>query len=159
MVIAGTGHRPDKIGGYSPEAGNKRISLALRVISFLKPSRVISGMALGWDQDLASAAVALNVPLTAAIPFEGQENRWPEESRSKYKKLYESADTKIVLSKSFSNYAYQLRNIWMVDNCDLLVALYDGSEGGTHNCVKYANKVKKDVLNVWPLWDKMNENI
>ena len=40
----------------------------------------------------------------------------------------------------------------MVDNCDLLIALWDGkSKSGTTNCVNYAkNKLKKDILIINP---------
>jgi len=43
----------------------------------------------------------------------------------------------------------QTRNIWMVDNCDLVLALWDGSDGGTGNCIKYANKIGKPIVNLW----------
>jgi hypothetical protein len=36
-------------------------------------------MARGWDLALAKAAVELGLPLFAAIPFVGQESRWPAE--------------------------------------------------------------------------------
>jgi len=42
------------------------------------------------------------------------------------------------------------RSEWMVQNCDLLVAYWDGSDGGTGNCVKYAKSVGRDVAIVNP---------
>jgi uncharacterized phage-like protein YoqJ len=46
----------------------------------------------------------------------------------------------------------QKRNIWMVDRSTAVLALWDGSKGGTANCVKYAEKVSVPVFNVWPGW-------
>jgi uncharacterized phage-like protein YoqJ len=34
----------------------------------------------------------------------------------------------------------QIRNEWMVDRCDLLIAVWNGTPGGTANCVAYAKK-------------------
>ena len=37
----------------------------------------------------------------------------------------------------------------MVDNCTHVLAMWDGSEGGTANCVKYAQAVNKPIINLW----------
>jgi uncharacterized phage-like protein YoqJ len=39
----------------------------------------------------------------------------------------------------------QKRNEWMVDHCDLLIAVWDGSEGGTANCVRYARHHERQI--------------
>ena len=44
----------------------------------------------------------------------------------------------------------QKRNIWMVDNADVLVAIWDGSSGGPKNTVEYTRKVKKPILHIDP---------
>lgn len=43
----------------------------------------------------------------------------------------------------------QLRNKWMVDKSDIVIAVWDGSEGGTNNCVQYATENKKRIINLW----------
>ena len=40
------------------------------------------------------------------------------------------------------------RNEYMVDLADKIIAVWDGSNGGTANCVKYAEKVSAD-LDTW----------
>jgi uncharacterized phage-like protein YoqJ len=55
----------------------------------------------------------------------------------------------------FTSYAMQIRNEWMVDHCDLLVALWDGSPGGTGNCIRYAKRAKCATVNLWPHWSKL----
>jgi hypothetical protein len=44
-------------------------------------------MALGWDQAFAQACVDLEIPFVAAVPFHGQEKRWPRESQKYYNDL------------------------------------------------------------------------
>jgi hypothetical protein len=67
LIVAGTGHRPDKLGGYSDDAFNLLVKIAKHWLEMNKPTRVISGMALGWDQALATAAVEVDIPFVAAV--------------------------------------------------------------------------------------------
>lgn len=154
MIICGTGHRPDKLGGYSKEVHDKLVLVARDAIKELKPSRVISGMALGWDQALMEAAQRLAYPTTAAIPFKGQERAWPRLSQLKYQELLDGAmDIVYVCEEGYAPWKMQKRNEWMVDNSHLVLALWDGSSGGTLNCIRYADKMGKKILNVWEKYD------
>lgn len=154
LTVAGTGHRPEKLGGYETWAYNALVVTAMTVLHSLKPGKVISGMALGWDQALAEAALRMGVPFTAAIPFKGQESRWPKESQERYRWLLGKADEVVDTSEGqpYHPRLMQVRNEWMVDNCDLLVALFDGTPGGTANCVKYAKRVGRPVRNYYRTW-------
>ena len=152
-TVAGTGHRPQKLLGFGARANSTLRRFTLAWLEALRPERVISGMALGWDQALATAAVELAIPFVAAVPFKGQEARWPESSQREYQALLEAAaEVVIVSSGSFSARSMQARNEWMTDNCDLLLALYDGSASGTGNCIRYADETGRDVLNLWASW-------
>lgn len=44
----------------------------------------------------------------------------------------------------------QIRNEYMVENCDLLIAVWDKSDGGTANCVKYAKSQRKNIIYINP---------
>lgn len=154
MIICGTGHRPDKLGGYGEQAFSKLFYLASDYLEETRPDKVISGMALGWDQALADAAIDLDIPLIAAVPFLGQERMWPKASKDKYNILLERAsDIIYVCDQGYAPWKMQVRNEWMVDHCDLVVALWNGTEGGTCNCLKYADKKKKDVINLWERYE------
>lgn len=50
------------------------------------------------------------------------------------------------------SYAYILnqRNIGMVDTCDILIAIYDGTPGGTRNAVQYAKKTNTLIHRIKP---------
>lgn len=150
MIVCGTGHRPNKLGGYSNFIFNKLVTIAEEWILENTPDRVISGVALGWDQALAQAALNNNIPLTSAIPFKGQEKNWPEESQKKYKEIITKSDkVHIVCSGSYENWKMQKRNEWMADNSDLVLAMWDGSNGGTGKCIKYAEKKNKLIVNLF----------
>lgn len=155
MIFSGTGHRPDKLGGFSQESFNKLIELCETFIEAYRPTHIISGMALGFDQALAQAAINGKIPFTAAIPCKNQENRWPEASQKKYKEILKHSTKQVILSEHYTNQCMQERNIWMVNNCDKIVALYDGSPGGTGNCILYASQKKKDIVNLWNVWKEL----
>jgi uncharacterized phage-like protein YoqJ len=107
-------------------------------------------MALGWDTAVALAAIRLRIPLIAAVPFPGQQARWPLESRQRYAALLQAATHVHIISQSeFSPQAYHKRNRWMVDECNLLVALWNGTGGGTASCIAYAQQVKRPWVNLW----------
>ena len=152
-TVAGTGHRPQKLLGFGARANSTLRRFTCAWLEALAPELVISGMALGWDQALATAAVELAIPFVAAVPFEGQEARWPESSQREYQALLgHAANVVVVSSGSFSARSMQARNEWMVDRCDLLLALYDGSASGTGNCIRYAHESGREVLNLWASW-------
>lgn len=150
MIICGTGHRPDKLGGYGKEVTAKLILLASDWLIAHQPDEVISGGALGWDQALAWAAHCAYIPFTLALPFPGFENRWPQSSKDD---LYVLADlaNKVIYVKDgpYAGWKMQARNEWMVDNSTHVLALWNGTSGGTANCIAYAKKVGKPIVNLW----------
>ena len=153
MIVAFTGHRPDKLGGYKlPNDTYIKICRDIDwLLKELNPEKVISGMALGVDQWAANIAYKLGIPFVAAIPFEGQELAWPEASQKTYRVLRRLASEEVIVSSGgYSADKMQVRNIWMVDNCDSLIAVWDGSKGGTGNCVEYAKSVDRKIYQIDP---------
>jgi uncharacterized phage-like protein YoqJ len=153
MIVAFTGHRSDKIGGWTlPNPTYIRICQRLeQVLQELKPDKAITGMALGVDQYAANVCVKLGIPFIAAVPFVGQEKVWPEKSKKIYYSLLKKAETVVVVSEGeYSAAKMQIRNEWMVNNCDVLIAVWDGSDGGTGNCYKYADSISKRIIRINP---------
>ena len=171
FIVAGTGHRPDKLGGYGKVAQGKVFEMAKKALKDSlelakdRPLKLISGMALGWDQALALAAVELEIPFCAAVPMRGFQQRWPAESQSFYFELLKEA-AKVVYVDEVEDIKYQrlngfvppglysvqkmqTRNVWMVDKCHHVVALWDGSAGGTKNCLDYVRGCGKPWRNYY----------
>src|SRR5688572_1461344 len=142
MVLAITGHRPNKLGNDYDLTSDLILKIRHkleRIIVDKKPTTMISGMALGIDTLWAELALKHNVPLVAAIPCKGHSAKWPQRSVDRYMRILNHHLTKMhfVSSEGYTNTCMQDRNKWMVDNADALVAVWNGSSGGTANCVKY----------------------
>jgi len=111
----------------------------------------ISGMALGVDQWYAEACIDLDIPFTAAIPFENMEIKWPRLSQEKYKYILSKAWNIIYVSgPGYEPWKMQIRNKWMVDNCTEILAIWNGTLGGTNNCIQYAKSVNKPIKIIDP---------
>lgn len=161
MIISCTGHRPPKLGGYDlPNLIYVYVCKQTeKILKELHPDKCISGMALGYDLYFANICVKLGIPFIAAIPFLGQEKMWPESSKRIYNSLLNKAESVVIVSEGgYSAAKMQIRNCWMVDNSDKVLACWDQSEGGTGNCVKYAKSVKspKDIIFIDPRLAIMN---
>lgn len=144
-----TGHRPNKLGGYvenNPIMSGVKVWLerAIRQAVSQGIDSFISGMALGVDQAAAETVLVLKreypeIKLVAAVPFLGQEGKWPRLSQDKYKHLLEQCDqVHIVCEGHYAVWKMQKRNEWMVDRASAVIAVWDGTTGGTGNCVEYA---------------------
>lgn len=115
----------------------------------------ISGFALGIDLMAAQLVQSLkcNLPgisLTAAIPFEGQAERYNIYDKRVYRRLLELADKVIVLSDCYYPRCFLDRDEFMVENASYLIAYYDGREkGGTYYTVKKARERGIPIINVY----------
>lgn len=152
MIVAATGHRPDKLGGYDEKTRRALGALATEWLHYNRPDKVISGMALGWDQAVAAACVVLGIPFIAAVPFPNQHVRWPPEAQARYRRLLDKASATTIISDAYGQKTMQLRNQWMVDRADKMLALWNGSWGGTFNCLEYARKKGVEIENLWAKW-------
>jgi hypothetical protein len=151
-VVACTAHRPPKLGGYGPNPVRDLVTAGFREeLLRLRPAGAIAGMALGGDQIFASVCCELGIPWVAAVPFLGQEERWPFASQEAYRRLLRRAFRTFVIAErpandSEANAAMFARDAWMVDRCDLLLAAWNGSrQGGTFNTVMYASQVGRPI--------------
>lgn len=155
MIVAATGHRPNKLGGYGEETKAKLYQLASNWFAAHPDiDSVISGMELGWDTAWADAAHSRGIPYVAAVPFKGQESFWPDATRARYSYLLERAErVEIVSSGGYSPRAMLVRNAWMVDHSTLLVALWNGTPGGTANTIRYAKLRSRTIENLWSKWE------
>lgn len=149
MIVSFTGHRPNNLFGYdifSKDYDPLKDRIKETLVK-IKPTKAISGMALGADQLCAHICIELNIPFIAAIPFAGQERVWPNESKTAYNDLLAKAEkTHIVCEGGYSSHKLQLRNEWMVDNSDIIISIFNGSSGGTKNCIDYAKKNNKQII-------------
>jgi len=171
MKIAVTGHRPHKLnkeydlqGPYSDYIRQEIRKILLKHQSTLV--QAISGMALGVDTLFALEALDLKIPLLAALPFQGQEGKWPYKSQKLYNSILENplTTTHIVCEGGYNSAKMQIRNEYMVDALaqpdSKLISIWDGSSGGTMNCVRYAEKQGTTIIRINPDgWRKEEHNV
>ena len=149
-----TGHRPDKLGGYNednPMAEHLKEDLheEIRQAIVSKYMYFITGMAQGWDTWAAESVLKWkeqcpDIKLIAAIPFEGQESKWPEKAQQRYRDILAKADTvEYIHEPGYAAWKNLERNKWMVDRSSLVIAGWDGSDGGTGHCVHYVQSIAR----------------
>jgi len=162
-----TGHR--KIGNayFNPQSPTQQwydlmqyLDASLQVLVQREPDpvfRFISGMAIGVDQLAASCVRAImvgrpHVQFIAAIPFPSQPSNWPASSQQFYHELLESATNTFVLSEDpYAPHKMHVRDRWMVDNSDFVIAIWDGrKQGGTFYTLSYALDTDTPVLWIHP---------
>jgi len=158
LIISVTGHRPNKLYGYNLK-DSRWIKLKNQFKQLLKENEceeAISGMALGVDTVFALAVLELKnegypIKLHCAIPCKNHSCKWIKESQDLYEEILSKADiVKLVSEEEYKPWLMQKRNEYMVDLADKVIAVWDGSKGGTGNCVKYADKVGKEIIRILP---------
>lgn len=158
MIIAITGHRPDKLGRDYALKSPLIQRIKIKIIEELhkhsnEPDlRLMTGMALGIDTLFALIALQKGLPFIAAIPCLNQHKVWLKSSQDLYNKILSShlCIVKMVSTKPYYNGCMQERNEWMVDHCDLLIGVWNGSAGGTLNCIQYARTQRKEIVLINP---------
>jgi len=147
-IVGISGHRPPGLGcGYEiPNPVYDKVYKAI-VDKFheLSPEKIISGMALGTDTISCWAAIELNIPFIAAVPFEGQDSMWPDDTKRIFKHLLSLAEKVVIVSPgSYAPEKMHTRDRWIIDNSDCLLAVWNGIEkGGTYGTIRYAQKQQK----------------
>jgi uncharacterized phage-like protein YoqJ len=158
LTIAATGHRPQKLQSnwsqYETLTLPRLTALAKNSLIKHNPSTVISGMALGWDTAIALAAIELNINLIAAVPCLNHASKWSKTQQDTWQSILDKAVSVNCPDVPYSAAAMQIRNQWMCNHANMILALWDGSSGGTANCVRYAQRKGLSIVNVWASWKK-----
>lgn len=158
MKICVTGHRPNKLDGYDlkkPFYGILRELFKLILIT-LGCREAITGMALGCDTVFAQAVLELkdagyDIKLICAIPCLNHSSKWVKESKDEYDAILARADEVVIVTEEvYRPELMQIRNKWMADRADMAIALFDGTNGGTKNCVDYIKSLKKKLMVINP---------
>lgn len=163
MNISFTGHRPNKLWGYNIHQKPYRdlframYTVVMTEWQMKNDLLIVSGMALGVDQIAAMLGIWLRdqkhlpVAVEAAIPCIGQDSKWPQQSRQQYQSILAKCDIRTIVYNGMYNYrCMQQRNEYMVNKSDVVIAVWDGSNGGTGNCVRYAKSKNIKIVRINP---------
>ena len=152
-----TGHRPEKLPWRYDEndprcaALKERIADTVRAVYEAGVRHFICGMAKGCDMYFAEAVIAMRdeypgVTLEAAIPCESQADRWSVAERERYFYVIHQCDRETLVQREYTDDCMLRRNRYMVDNASILIAVYDGTRGGTMQTVNYAARRGLEII-------------
>lgn len=136
MKIAITGHRPERLQGKEGEI-KEWVRQQLKEYNC---SAFLCGMAQGVDQLGALAAIAEKVKLYCYFPYKHKLS-----DMEQY--LVNKAAAVRYMEDKYSVGCYHRRDRRLVDDCDLLLVVWDGKEnGGTYYTYQYALEKGVPVL-------------
>lgn len=147
-----TGHRPERLGyskeiSYDADEWMAIIRWLKNEIKENKVTDVYCGMADGCDIAYGLAALLLkddgySVKLHCVLPCKNYNS-----SNSWYNHLKEDADEWVELSEEFYKGCDNVRDQYMVDNSDILIAIWDGNKsGGVWSTIRKAQKKNLDII-------------
>jgi len=116
----------------------------------------LTSLAEGADQVFAFAVLAAGGRLQAVIPSQSYEQSFQSDpARQTYGSLLDLAASRTTLTFSTpSEDAYLAAGHHIADNCDVLLAIWDGQEaagkGGTGDVVAYARSRGRETQVIWP---------
>ncbi|MGX9890597.1 hypothetical protein [Streptomyces sp. NPDC002276] len=116
---------------------------------------MLSSLAAGADQLCASLALDSGATVTAVLPGTDHETHFTDDTaRTAYHRLLARCTGRIDLpAEPTPEEAYDAAGQWIVDHCDLLVAVWDGrpsrGRGGTGDVVRHARRAGVEVRVLW----------
>jgi uncharacterized phage-like protein YoqJ len=156
-----TGHRPEKLPWGDDGRDPRCLALKNRILREVGGlyrrgyQNFVCGMARGCDLYFAEAVLALRetyptLTLEAALPYPGQADRWPEQDRLRWQELLARCDQETVVCPGYTRHCMHLRDRYMVERSSAVLAVFDGTPGGTRYTLNYAMDRQLEVLLVDP---------
>ena len=160
VVLAFAGHRPEKLPWGNDETDPRCAALKLQIREAVSRASqqghttFLCGMARGCDFWFAEAVLKQKqqnpaLRLEAYLPCPTQPDRWPEEDKARYEHLLKECDAVYMVEPAYSEGCMLRRNQAMVNRCDRLLTVWDGSRGGTASAIRYAREQGREVIGLW----------
>lgn len=148
-----------KLSAYDERCGQLKRVLREQIVRLIEEDGVsyfITGMAMGIDMYAAEIVLDLKVKypgiqLESAIPCETQANQWPELLRERYYNIASQCDKETMLQTHYTPDCMQKRNRYMVDQSDIILAVWNGRPSGTGYTVRYARNTEKSIIIIDPI--------
>lgn len=147
-----TGHRPQSLPWGFDEEDKRCVKMKEQlkgeVVKAIENgyTTFISGMALGFDIIAAEVVLELkekhpNIKLVGALPCKTQDKFWKEKDKQRYKNVLNKLDDIRCIYDNYNGKKCMIeRNHYMVNNSSLVIALFNGTKGGTKTTINYAKK-------------------
>jgi uncharacterized phage-like protein YoqJ len=129
--------------------------LALSVMERYQLRQVLTTLTLGWDTALAEAALELQVPFTATLPFAEVQAPWGTVHKQRFVRLRNKAAEVVMVSQGkYAPWKLSKANRYKIEQSDLLLVLWDGFEPHTQRDLRYAEHQHKDIVQLWETWKR-----
>lgn len=145
-----TGHRPEKLT-RSEAAVKKDLEREIRQAIADGLNVFFTGMARGVDLWAAQIVLRLrsagySVHLVCVCPYRGFERNWSPSWQAQYRDILAASDAVKYVCGGYHRACFRLRNEWMVDHAARVIAVFNGTGGGTRNTIDYAARTGVSVV-------------
>lgn len=153
MVCSFTGHRQ-----IEPDRRDILVGLLGRAIEYAYSEgcrTFITGGAIGFDTLAAKEVIRFrmnhsDVRLVLALPCIEQDAKWNSAQKNAYSFTLAVADEVIYTSEVYTKNCMAIRNKYLADKADLLIAYVGRSNSGAAQTVRMAESMNKRIYNLYP---------
>ena len=136
--------------------------LLLRAIGFAYEKGVrtfLAGGALGFDTLAAQAVISFRMShpdarLVLVLPCKNQAEKWSESEVSAYEYTLTASDEIIYTADEYYDGCMKVRNAYLAENCDILIAYVGRKMSGAGQTLRMAEKLSKEIYNLYPTLEK-----
>ena len=109
-----------------------------------------NGMASGFDlvsaDELLKFKKDYSIKLVACVPYPNQSSKYTPEEKAKYDEILANADEVVTLSDHYYKGCFLVRNDYMIERSDCMIAYLTENTGGTAYTVKKFRKNKGEHI-------------
>ena len=156
-----TGHRPNKLPWGKNETDPRCLALKQWIAAAVEQAcrdgyrHFICGMAQGCDLYFCEAVLAFrashpDIRVEAAIPYPGQADRWGSDQRARWQSLTERCDYRTVVQPAYDRGCMLRRDRYMVSRSGRIIAVFNGTTGGTMQTLAYAMQSGLEIVRIDP---------
>ena len=125
----------------------------------------LAGGAVGFDTIAARQVILFrmshpDVRLRLVLPCRAQDKKWGERQKDNYDFTLSASDEVIYTSEEYTRDCMKKRNYVLARDADIVIAYVSRSNSGSAQTVRMAQKLGKEVYNLYPTLEKnfLNED-
>ena len=136
-----TGHRE-----LGEDFSKRKLKSAVQSLIEEGVDTFLCGMAIGFDLAAADVVLSLkkknpSLKLVACIPCIGQEKYFSKADQKRYVSILKKVDEKVILADSYYKGCMQVRDKYMAERADVMIAYCKKQEGGAAYTVRCFKKL------------------